>query len=204
MPTFAGLYWYEVVLLVLGVVFFVMLLMALRRNLAADKSYAGLIPFFVLSIAMMGYPSITSIEYNNGMVQISTAAEQIDQHPNDPQNKVLKEQLQAQLSRWQRRASNAQDLATVAKARDVLDAKEAKNGKSAEAVPDQQAKDNELRQRVLTLTDQSEKNSKDAGLRNQLKEAVNELKASGGNDQLDGPVIKRAENFLEPFERNEQ
>jgi hypothetical protein len=63
MTTFAGLFWYEIVLLALGVMLFVVLLNALRSALAAGRSYAGLLPFFMLTIVMVGYPSIKSIQY---------------------------------------------------------------------------------------------------------------------------------------------
>ena len=105
--TIGGLFWYEVVLLVLGVVLFIVLIDALRKNLSAGKSYAGLLPFFVLTIAMIGYPSITSIQYNKGMVSIDTDASQIEANPGSPQNAALRQQIQANLSRYESRGLGA-------------------------------------------------------------------------------------------------
>ena len=48
MSFFNGLYSYEIVLMVLGVLLFITLLFCLPGLLSKGKSYAGMLPFFVV------------------------------------------------------------------------------------------------------------------------------------------------------------
>jgi len=195
MPTVGGLYWYELVLLVLGVALFVVLLLGLRRNLAAGKSYAGLLPFFVLTIAMIAYPSIKSIQYNDGMVQIDTTADQIAKNPDDPGNKARSVELQAQLNRFAERAGSEHDAAIIKKARDAVMLVE-KNSKG-KSLPGRQTQENpEILEKVSALTKQVEERPKEAVLRQQLAEAVRQLKSSGGSNPAEKAAIERAEQVL--------
>jgi hypothetical protein len=195
MLTLGGLYWYEIVLLVLGVALFLVLLLGLRRNLAAGKSYAGLLPFFILTIAMIGYPSIKSIQYNNGMVEINTTAEQIAKNPDDPANKARSVELQAQLNRFAERAGSEQDKATIAKAREAVMLVE-RNSKG-KSLPGRETQGNpEILERVSALTKQVEERPNEAALRQQLTEAVRQLKSSGGSNPAEKAAIERAEKVL--------
>ena len=194
--TIGGLFWYEVVLLVLGVVLFIVLINALRKNLSAGKSYAGLLPFFVLTIAMIGYPSITSIQYNKGMVSIDTDASEIAANPGSPQNAARRQQIQANLSRYESRAVSPRDREIVARARAALKPRTVAGKQSESSQPANSGSSAELRERVLTLTEEAEKNRNNAAVRNQLNEALTQLKASGSSDPEDAGAIKRAENFL--------
>jgi hypothetical protein len=195
--TIGGLFWYEVVLLVLGVVLFIVLINALRKNLSAGKSYAGLLPFFVLTIAMIGYPSITSIQYNKGMVSIDTDASEIAANPGSPQNAARRQQIQANLSRYESRAVSPRDREIVARARAALKPRTvAGKQQNDSGQPANSGSSAELRERVLTLTEEAEKNRNNAAVRNQLNEALTQLKASGSSDPEDAGAIKRAENFL--------
>lgn len=190
MPTLAGLYWYEVVLLVLGVVLFVVLLLGLRRNLGAGKSYAGLLPFFVLSIAMMGYPSITSIRYEGDMVEIETTANAIESNPTDPQNKARGEELQAKLSSLALRAASVHDKAIIERAQRAVKLTEAARGGT------NTQNSAELLKSVETLTDQLEAHPNQTELRKQLADAVHQLKGAGGSSPAEKAAIERAEKLL--------
>ena len=119
MATVGGLFWYEIVLLVLGAVFFLVLLGALRSALGAGKSYVGLLPFFLVSIAMMGYPSITSIQYKDGMVEIENDTNQIANDPGNPQITVRRQALEAKLDKLAPRATGG-DAQAITRARDLL------------------------------------------------------------------------------------
>ncbi len=79
-----GLYPYEVVLLVLGCVLFVVLLFVLVVLVLRSKEFGKLLPFFVLPIAMIGYPGIQSIEIKDGTVTIKTITRELEQNPTDP------------------------------------------------------------------------------------------------------------------------
>jgi len=104
----AGLYTGEVVLLVLGVALFIVLLGALRNALAAGKSYAGLLPFFLVTIAMIGYPSIKSIQYKNGIVDIERdTATVADQKADAETKRNAALRLQANSEKFRDRANPA-------------------------------------------------------------------------------------------------
>jgi hypothetical protein len=64
---FEGLRGYEILMVVLGTLFFIVLLVRLMRT---RDNYGGLIAFFLLAIVMIGYPSIQKIKYDNGVVEI--------------------------------------------------------------------------------------------------------------------------------------
>jgi hypothetical protein len=180
MTTFLGLYWYEVVLLVLGIALFIVLLSALRSALAGGKSYTGMLPFFVISIAMMGYPSIKSIQYENGIVTIENDTGQIE---SDPNNTVARQQIEAQVEKLAPRATSAQDAAIIDRARAALVT--VPNGNTAA-----------LRLRVSQLTNEVGNNPKNTALRQELTAAVNQLKATRSTNQLDIEAIQHGENIL--------
>jgi tetratricopeptide (TPR) repeat protein len=78
-----GLYLYEVVLLALGVVLFLVVLAAFVALLSKGKSYSKLLPFLLVSLLMMGYPSVKSVSYNNGVVTVDTATTELQENPTD-------------------------------------------------------------------------------------------------------------------------
>jgi len=64
-----GLYPGEVVLLILGIVLFVVLVIAFFYQLTHQRSLAALLGFFI-PVVMIGYPTITSIQYENGVLTV--------------------------------------------------------------------------------------------------------------------------------------
>lgn len=118
---FAGLNLYESVLLVLGIVLFVALLVALLRNVFKNQPYAALLPAFLLPVAMIGYPSIQSIQYNNGLVEIQKATDQVAAHPNDVQARAALQALEPKIAAIApRAASDPQANETLRRARIYL------------------------------------------------------------------------------------
>ncbi len=113
-----GLYPFEVVLLVLGVLLFLALLIAFLRNVFCDKPYGGLLVFFVIPIAMIGYSSIQSIQIGEGTVTIATKTAQLVKNPDDQQLRISLQTDVAKLSA--RPVSNAQTAATLAEAQFAL------------------------------------------------------------------------------------
>jgi len=88
MNFFGGLYSYEVVMLILGVILFVVSIILLIRG---RKGLAG---YFVLAIAMVGYPSIRSIEYKDGAITIEKNTHELQQDPTNPQTRqALRQEL---------------------------------------------------------------------------------------------------------------
>jgi hypothetical protein len=78
---FEGLRGYEILMVVLGTLFFIVLLVRLLRT---RDNYGGLIAFFLLAIVMIGYPSIQKIKYDNGVVEIDKIGSGEVPPPSDP------------------------------------------------------------------------------------------------------------------------
>jgi hypothetical protein len=118
MPLFDGLYFYEIVLLVCGVVFFIALLVALLWMVFSNKNYKGLLPFFVLPIAMIGYTSIQSIQIQKGVVSLNLDTKSLLSNPGNPSARAA---LQTEVSGIQSRPiGDPTALATLAKAQYAL------------------------------------------------------------------------------------
>jgi len=79
-----GLYAYEVVLLVLGVLFFLLLVVLMVMLVKGGKGYAAMLPFFAIPITMIGYPGIKEIQFDNGVVSIENATQAVQANPSDP------------------------------------------------------------------------------------------------------------------------
>jgi tetratricopeptide (TPR) repeat protein len=113
-----GLYPGEVVLLILGVVLFVVLVIAFFYQLTHQRSIAALLGFFLVPVVMIGYPTITSIQYSDGVVTVQKTTAALLNNPTDPQSRqVLQQQVQQIASRA---ASDPSDTVTVAKAQFAL------------------------------------------------------------------------------------
>jgi hypothetical protein len=106
MTLFAGLYSYEVVLMVLGIVLFFAVVIALLRNVFKDKPYAALIPTLFIPIVMIGYPSIQTIQYQNGVVEITKAVQQVQDDPSDPQANAKLNSLLPTMAKIEPRAAS--------------------------------------------------------------------------------------------------
>lgn len=65
-----GLHSYESVLLICGAVLFVALILALFVKLTRKESLLPVFAGFLLSVTMIGFPSIQKIEYDNGKITI--------------------------------------------------------------------------------------------------------------------------------------
>jgi tetratricopeptide (TPR) repeat protein len=113
-----GLYPGEVVLLVLGVVLFLVLVVAFFYQLTHQRSLASLLGFFIIPIIMIGYPSITSIQYKDGVLSVEKSTDKILDNPTDSQSRQdLEKQVQQIASRS---AGNPADALAVAKAQFAL------------------------------------------------------------------------------------
>ncbi len=74
MNVFDGLHLYEIVLLVLGVILFLVLLVALIIFLIQGRSIKSLLLFFVVSVLMIGFPSVTKFKFDKDGVEIDKLA----------------------------------------------------------------------------------------------------------------------------------
>jgi hypothetical protein len=118
MALFDGLYLYEIVLLVCGVVLFLGLLVALLRKVFLNQDYKNLLFFFVLPIAMIGFPSITSIQVKDGVVEIDKTTHDLQSKPQDQQTRAA---LESQVLKIETRPfKDPTVLATLARAQFAL------------------------------------------------------------------------------------
>jgi sensor histidine kinase YesM len=94
MQLFEGLLFYEIVLLGLGVLLFLVLLGLLIYSIINKRDIKVLALFFAISIIMIGYPSIQKIKFNEGVVEIEKRTRALEQNPADTTaQRELKERL---------------------------------------------------------------------------------------------------------------
>jgi tetratricopeptide (TPR) repeat protein len=118
MQVFDGLYLFEVVMLFLGAVLFLVLVIGLVVRLLKGGNLKGLLAFFVLSVVMMGYPSIKSIQVQKDGVSLDKATRELQA---DPTNAQLRNDLEKQVSNVSHRpVSDPATLTRLAKAEFIL------------------------------------------------------------------------------------
>jgi tetratricopeptide (TPR) repeat protein len=83
MPLFDGLNLFEIIMLVLGVLFFVALAIVMVSCALRGKPYAKMLPFFAIPIIMMAWSSIQSIEFSKDVLTIKTNVVALETNPED-------------------------------------------------------------------------------------------------------------------------
>jgi hypothetical protein len=179
MKFFAGLYNFEIVLLVLGVLLFLVTLVKFMK-----KTSAPLVVFFLISIAMIGYPSVQSIEYQKGVITINKQVHDLEA---DPGNQALRSSLQQNVVKVEGRPStDAATSVTLASAHFAL-GNEAQAKAKLEAVLQKNPELSEAKElnnkmvlsdQVKTLTTRVEAAPEDTAAKMQLSQAVSQLAKS--------------------------
>jgi hypothetical protein len=88
---FDPLYWYETAMLVLGVILFFVLVVTLLKLVNKGKPFGALLAFFAIPVVMIGYPTIQSVSFGDGVMTINKATAQLQ---DDPTNTALRQTLQ--------------------------------------------------------------------------------------------------------------
>lgn len=114
---FKDLLIYEVVLLGLGILMFMVLIAVLVIFVTKDKKISGLLLFFPLPIIMIGYPSIQGIEIANDRIKIAKNTEKLIENPDD--SAAWKEASVA-VERIEKRANTTKDFVNLSKTSLVL------------------------------------------------------------------------------------
>jgi tetratricopeptide (TPR) repeat protein len=117
MNIFQGLYPYEIMIMGLGALLFVVSLIALIIYLIQGKSIGGLVVFFLLSLGMLGYPRLKSVQYKDGIISMEFFEQQLQQHPEDLQARA---DLSRGLQAVQGRPADAKSSLIIAKAQWAL------------------------------------------------------------------------------------
>ena len=176
---FDGLYLFEWVMMILGVILFVVLVIGFFYQLTHKRSIGALLAFFIVPIAMIGYPSLQSIQLKDGVVTLQKTTD--DLH-SDPANPATRQALAEQVAKLgQRSFSDPATLASLSKAQYALgddSAAKANLSKALQKDPELsaakqlQAKINSVEQ-LATLTNQVESNPGDQKAKAELIQAVN-------------------------------
>jgi hypothetical protein len=78
-----GLYPYEKLLAVLGTILFGSLVVVLLVYVFQRRAVTALLPFFLVSVVMIGFPGIQKVSYDNGKLELERALASYEQRPND-------------------------------------------------------------------------------------------------------------------------
>lgn len=113
MSIFRGLFPYEILIMGLGALLFVVMLIALMAYLFRGKSVVGLVVFFVLSIGMLGFPALKAIQYKDGLLSLEFNEQQLQRNPEDAQ---AREGLKIGLKAVEGRPADAKASLAIAKA----------------------------------------------------------------------------------------
>ena len=97
---------------------FVVLLIAFLRQIFTKQPYKSLLMFFLLPILMIGFPAISEIKIDQGVIEIQKQTDALRDDPNSSQKRAS---LQNQVENLgQRRFKNPNTLATIASAQFAL------------------------------------------------------------------------------------
>lgn len=115
---FDGFYFFEWILMGLGVILFIALVIGFFYQLTHKRSIAGLLAFFVLDVLMIGYPSVKSFQINNGVISVEKQTDAVLSNPSDTK---ARQDLQQQVEKLQNRQfSDPATLASISKAEYAL------------------------------------------------------------------------------------
>lgn len=117
---FTGLSALELVLMGMGVVIFLALVFLLVWSVMKSRPITSFLPFFLIPIIMVGYPSITAIRFSEGVLEINKIAQQVDEHPADTAAATALKAAVAQMTASDRLYQSSSALAAVAKAQAAL------------------------------------------------------------------------------------
>jgi len=170
-----GMHLYEFVLLIAGSLLFVVLLIAFLRQIFTKQPYKSLLMFFLLPIAMIGFPAISEIRIEQGVIEIQKQTNAVREDPNNAQKRAS---LQNRLEKLEQRPfKNPNTLATIANAQFAVghDASAERNLNQALAVNPslQQAQDLQKRievtKQLKQLSEAAEKQPNDPQIKEQLQ-----------------------------------
>jgi tetratricopeptide (TPR) repeat protein len=176
---FDGLYLFEWVLMALGVILFIVLVIAFFYQLTHNRSVGMLLAFFMVPIAMIGYPSLQSIQISDNKVSLEKKADAVLANPADT---TARNELQQQVEKLRSRSfSDPATLTTLSKAEFALgDDQVAKNnlGKALQKDPQlPAAKQLQIKidslDRLAPLTAQVKSNPTDEKAKAELNQTLN-------------------------------
>src|SRR5690554_2806483 len=109
---FSGLLLYEITLLVLGVILFLILSAGLLYYIIKKEQIKKLLLFFLLPIVMIGYPSIKEISISKDRIALIKNQEDL---VNNPDDSVAIQKVEEITEKLESRASSAEDMVQISK-----------------------------------------------------------------------------------------
>jgi tetratricopeptide (TPR) repeat protein len=180
MAFFDGMYSYEIILLVGGVLLFLVLLAALLRKVFSNEPFSALLPFFGVAVLMIGFPAWSSVKVSDGVVEIDKKTHDLQEHPEDV---ALRSSLQSDVSKLSARPfNNPRIVTTLAQAQFALGQEEQakQNLDKALAVdpalkPAQELKAKiEVADKLSALTAAAEKQPENAQVKQELQSVISQ------------------------------
>ncbi|MEW4922926.1 hypothetical protein [Algibacter sp. 2305UL17-15] len=107
---FENLFIYEIVLLFLGVLLFIILCGSLVYIIIKKEDIKKLLYFFTIPIIMIAYPSIQEVQIEKDKLAIIKYQDKVK---NDPDNEEAKEKLAEVTDKLEKRASTPADMAVI-------------------------------------------------------------------------------------------
>ena len=190
MQPFQGLYVYEIAMLIGGCLLFMALLLGLVICIVKNRSMAGLYPFFLLTIVMIGFPAYSKIQISKDGVELDKQTHDLQANPTDQNLRAMVAGETARLA--DRPIQDPAILANVARAQIALGNNQAAQStveKIAQVSP-QNSNLLELRERLnldkslAGLTATVEQHPDDAAAKTQLAQTV----ATASKQQIASPV----------------
>lgn len=111
---------YEIILAVMGMVFFLVLLFALVWSIMKKRTFIKLLPFFILPIIMVAYPTLKSIRVGDIILDIQAQSKIVENNPGDTSAVKKLEASLEQLKGDERLSNNSDALLAAARAEMVL------------------------------------------------------------------------------------
>jgi len=181
MKFFDGLFPYEIILLVLGGLLFLVIIVAFVVLVIRGKPYGKLLMFFAIPIIMIGFPGVKSFEISASVIKIEKATRALEE---DPTDKDLRASLEKEVTNVSSRPiGNPRVSTTIARAQVALGndvAAEARIGKALKVAPKlstalELKKRLDLDRNLADLTSKVEQNPGDTGAKTKLETTVKEL-----------------------------
>jgi len=118
MNLFNGLYLYEIILLLLGVILFFVLVVILIALVKRGRSIAPLLLFFIAPVLMIGFPAISKVKSNKDGIELDKATLALARNPSDEAAKGRVETLMKETK--PRAIKSSEGLVKIARAEAVL------------------------------------------------------------------------------------
>jgi tetratricopeptide (TPR) repeat protein len=195
---FDGMFLYEITLLFLGIVLFLVMIVILIGKVYTRQSLNVLIPFFVLPVVMIGFPGISQANFMNGMLTLQTKTNLALEQPDNQE--LLDEISQEVANLSSRPIRRPENLMILGEAYEAV-GKNNEAERVSEAVLQKQpdnadAQNLQLRLSLRENIEQVRENPEDTQAVREMKRNISALEASPERDTRDMLLLTRVHNTL--------